>query len=143
MNATAPYCMNRAEHAERDQYQGHANRETWSFLLLVNNDEDLQGMLQGYVSQREPAYVNAAADCVKEWAEGLLSFDAYEFETGEVQPADLIRMAQEIGSLDRIAWRDVALSVLDDIDAAAIADRALLRCTTGLDGPESITWHEM
>lgn len=142
MTTNQAYCASRADHDARDECQGHANRETWSFLLLVNNDEGLQESFREYVDGTESEYVNAAADAVKGWAEGLLSYDAYEYETGSTQPAELIRMSQEIGSLDRVAWRDVARSILDDINEAALAEAGNPRVTFSTES-DDLTWHSL
>jgi hypothetical protein len=90
-----------------EPYNGWTNRETWALMLYVSNDEGLCDMAREVCAdayQKPLAGMTDVAEALEEWATGLLSWDAYEYETGETQPAELVKMSQSIGSLYRVNW---------------------------------------
>ena len=92
---------------------GWSNRETWSLMLWVNNDQGLG------VSAREAiASVSESwrqADALKDWAETLLTRAGYVWEYGESWPDALADIACEIGSLDRVDWLECVESMRDSL----------------------------
>lgn len=88
-----------------ETYNGWTNRETWAFMLYVNNDEGLQE------SARE--CVTTAADALQDWAEMHFTRDGYTDDTGGSWPDDLADMARDIGSLCRINWSECVEALTD------------------------------
>ena len=104
-----------------DRHNGWTNRETWAFMLHVDNDEgfyndarecvrtaaagaewsaempDDDAMRLGYVR-------TVAADALKDWAESLFTRSGYADEYGDAWPDALADAAAEIGSLWRVNW---------------------------------------
>ena len=95
-------------------YNGWKNRETWAFMLHVNNDQGLQAdardVVRAAVADGEP--VDTA---LREWTECLFTRSGSVAEFGDVWPDALADAAEEIGSLWRVDWFDCADSVLADI----------------------------
>ena len=98
-----------------ESFNGWANRETWSLMLWVNNDEGL------FVSARE-AIAGALdleswrqADAMKDWAHGLFTRAGYVWEHGDTWPDALADIACEIGSLDRVDWAECVESMRDSL----------------------------
>jgi hypothetical protein len=92
-----------------EAYSGWTNRETWAFMLHISNDEGLFTMAREVCHSEHINPMSAThnvATVLEEWATGLLTWDGYEYETGETQPADLVKMSQDIGSLYRINWME-------------------------------------
>ena len=92
-----------------ETYNGWSNRETWCFMLHVQNDEYLASLFADTVrdERTDPAYA------VQRDAEALLNWDAYEFETGSLMPAELVRMSQDVGSLWRVNWAECTAALLE------------------------------
>jgi len=98
-----------------DSYSGWSNRETWAFMLYVTNDDGLLELAREacfFAAYKPFATTYDVERSLQDWAEGLLNYDAFEFETGEVQPPELIRMSQDIGSLSRINWVECVAALM-------------------------------
>lgn len=95
-----------------EEYNGWTNRETWAFMLNVDNDEGLYHESRDLVSGEEND-VFSAAQLLENWAETLLTRSGYESEFGADWPDALADMAAEIGSLWRIDWVECANAILE------------------------------
>lgn len=113
-----------------ETYNGWTNRETWAFMLYVNNDEGLSMSARECVAtaaagaewapympddeELETAFVRTAmADALKDWAEMHFTRDGYTDDTGGSWPDDLADMARDIGSLWRINWSECVEALTD------------------------------
>ena len=89
-----------------DSYNGWTNRETWACHLHLTNDEGWYDMARGIVADAggtRDGY--AAANALADW------FD----EIGGYTPTPGIRMMlDDIGSLWRVNWREVANALRDE-----------------------------
>lgn len=83
---------------------GWANSETWSLMLWVNNDQGLWQSAREAVEGESEAW--RQADALREWADELLTRAGYVDTYGEPWPDALADIACEVGSLDRIDWRE-------------------------------------
>lgn len=94
-----------------ERYQGSRNRETWTLVLHINNDEGLYEMFRETVRTSDGA---AILQDVEDRVRELLNPDEYRDTFGTDQPAALARMAFEVGSLWRVDWSEVVASLLED-----------------------------
>lgn len=93
-----------------ESFQGWSNRETWSLMLWVNNDEGLFDSAREAVAGLSTLWEQAGA--MKEWAETLFTRAGYVDTFGDTWPDALADIACEIGSLDRVDWRECVESML-------------------------------
>ena len=108
-------------------YNGWKNRETWAANLWIENDEGLQSealeMAKGAIKEDKLNATRILADNLKEWLESLLDFRAYRAEYGTEMPDALQTMRDDIGSLYRVDWWEIAegflSSVLEDEEVTA------------------------
>lgn len=92
---------------------GWANRETWSLMLWVNNDEGLgESAREAIRLESEPW---RQADALREWADELLTRAGYVDTFGGPWPDALADVACEVGSLDRVDWRECADRLADSL----------------------------
>ena len=110
-----------------DEYNGWANRETWAFLLHIDNDQSLYDMSREYVgsavAHEIPGYrTDTAADALKTWAETLFTRAGYVAEFGDSWPDGLADTAEDIGSLWRVDWHEAAQSIMEDLDITDLDD---------------------
>lgn len=96
-----------------DTCNGWSNRETWSVMLHVNNDEGLYESAREVV-QRETEYQFQKDEALRDWAETLFTRAGYVDEFGSPWPDALADIACEIGSLDRVNWSECVESLLSD-----------------------------
>lgn len=94
-----------------DTYNGWTNRETWSLMLWVNNDFGLQVMAREAVAGAESWQ---AADALRDWADTLFTRAGYVATFGGSWPDALADIASEVGSFDRVDWRECAESLQSD-----------------------------
>ena len=95
-----------------DTCNGWSNRETWSFMLWVNNDEGLQDMACSAVADLDAW---EAANALKEWADTLFTRAGFVDTFGDSWPDALADAASEVGSFDRIDWRECVESLQSDL----------------------------
>lgn len=101
---------------------GWTNRETWTFMLHVNNDQGLWHDARVTVGVpmesgqfvRQFEYEYQRADALRDWAETLFTRAGYVDTFGGQWPDALADIACEIGSLDRINWPECVESLLSD-----------------------------
>ena len=94
-----------------ETYNGWTNRETWTFMLHVQND---QGLIE---SARERLELtdgdNWLIDSLADWAESMFTRAGYADEYGDTWPDALADIAAEIGSLWRINWSECVTALTD------------------------------
>ncbi len=94
-----------------ETHEGYVNRETWALSLWLNNDEGLYNMA------RETARIGSperADERIKSLAESLFTRSGYENEFGSPWPTALADAAEDIGSLWRVDYAEVAEGFLAD-----------------------------
>lgn len=110
-----------------EEYNGWKNRETWATNLWIENDQGLQEealeMAKNAVREDKLNATRILADNLKEWLETLLDFRAYREEYGAEMSDGLQTMRDDIGSLYRVDWWEIAegflSSVLEDEEVSA------------------------
>lgn len=120
-----------------DEYQGCANRETWAFMLNVNNEQDVQNLAHREVRRciANGYHPNATGEHVVTWFRDCL-FDVIEdgWATGDCSQqsnlrrllresaADAYRILLEVGSWWRIDTAEIgAHFVADVLDIDSVA----------------------
>ena len=100
-------------HTEAERFNGHENRETWSFSLYFGGDATLTELAY------EAKDLWEAETNIKEFIEEL-------FDWGNVRESEkLFNILKEIGSLDRINWNSVAkdcMELAEEIKAEEIKE---------------------
>lgn len=91
---------------------GWSNRETWSLMLHVQNDEGLDASAREAVAG-EYEYEHQRADALREWADTLFTRAGYVDTFGDSWPDALADIACEVGSLDRVDWRECVEALRD------------------------------
>ena len=98
------------------EHNGWTNRETWAVALWINNDEGLQSsaheLVRGFDAVSD---VSGAVDALQEWFTTLCNPNLYKEEYGGEYPSGLATMASDCGSLWRVNWDEITLSLLEDI----------------------------
>lgn len=115
-----------ARFEDYSDYNGWRNRETWAVGLWINNDQGMQESVYellreavgevvvgdtGYEQQDVPLLDWQAGDIVREYVEELFDLDTHD----GVIPRDVWLMAQDIGSLYRVDWREIGANFLSAI----------------------------
>jgi hypothetical protein len=113
-------------------YNGWTNRETWATALHINNDQWLQELADDYAQTAhnehkadEEEEMGASCDavaCLADTLESWISEDLLTLEnisanpfTGKTANEGLWMMLNDIGSLYRVNWRELAEAWLSDI----------------------------
>lgn len=93
--------------SDNETYNGWSNRETWAFMLNVQNDEGLASVFAESVrdERSDPAYA------VQRDAEELFTRSGYVDVFGGPWPDALADVASDIGSLWRVNWVECADSL--------------------------------
>lgn len=109
-----------------ESYSGWTNRETWAFMLHVNNDESLQDWAHQYVADYISDYdledgnrTYSAAQGLQWWAEIAFTRSGFVENMGDTFPDTLADIAEDIGSLYRINYLECAESMLSDMAITA------------------------
>ena len=93
------------------EYNGWTNRETWATALHINNDEGLINPLSEVAKLHDN--LNDMADEV----EGFIS-EVLEFDNISTNRSAFL-MLQDIGSLYRVNWREIAESIMSEVQVNA------------------------
>jgi hypothetical protein len=102
-----------------EQYNGWSNRETWATALHINNDEGLIDQINEYAKsvleygEEYPASIVAVR--LEEWVSEIVSEEHWAYEIGSNMPKGAKMMRDDIGSLWRINWYEIAESFLSDV----------------------------
>ena len=89
-----------------EEYNGWTNRETWALNLHITNDQGLDEMARERVAGLDTF---RAAEALREWVENdLLALSSYEEEYGTPPNRELLMMAQDVGSVWRVDWIEIA-----------------------------------
>jgi len=100
-----------------EEYNGWSNRETWAAALWLNNDSGLYEISQDYAkSALEEHPETGAVNCLEESLENL--FDEAFSDLEEMTQTGLT-MLKDIGSLYRVNWREIATTLLTEIEVNA------------------------
>ena len=92
---------------------GWANRETWSLMLWVNNDQGLGESAREAVRLESEPW--RQADALREWADEMLTRAGYVDTFGAPWPDALADVACEVGSLDRVDWGECVERLADSL----------------------------
>jgi hypothetical protein len=105
-----------------EEYNGWSNRETWATALHINNDESLLNDINEYsksileYGEEYPAEIVAVR--IEEMITEIVSEDHWIDELGADMPRGARMMRDDIGSLWRVNWREIATSLLSDVVVA-------------------------
>jgi hypothetical protein len=97
-------------------YNGYSNRETWALELWLSNDEGFyREIREEIIPQLRKRYDDEdlpyrLADRLKDWVENELKEFAEESKSG----SQIRIMFDDIGSLWRIDWQEIAACWLED-----------------------------
>ena len=94
------------------EYNGWSNRETWAAALWINND---QGMYEAFVEAGK--YEDTVLD-LSQAIEGYIT-DELSFESVS-ENRILFDMMQDIGSLYRVDWYEIADTFFQEIKEEAV-----------------------
>jgi hypothetical protein len=93
------------------EYNGWTNRETWATALYINNDEGLINPLNEVAKLHDN--LNDMAEEIESFINEVLDFD--NISTNR----NAFLMFQDIGSLYRVNWREIAESIMSEIEVTA------------------------
>lgn len=93
------------------EYNGWTNRETWATALHINNDEGLINPLSEVAKLHDN--LNDMADEVEGFISEVLDFDNVSTNR------NAFLMLQDIGSLYRVNWREIAESIMSEVQVNA------------------------
>ena len=100
-----------------ESYEGWTNRETWATMLWINNDRGLYETVQE-LAQHTDCCTEPHTDCcteplmcLEESLEAL--FDDAFADIAEMSQEGLT-MLKDIGSLYRVNWRELAITILEE-----------------------------
>lgn len=111
-----------------EEYQGWKNRETWAMTLWLDNEQALYNESRriAHVAIKEKGNMMFhVADQLKEWVEDMAA-EACDCQGGK-QSEELCKMFQDIGSLWRVDWDEVAESRFDDDELKKIVRQKKMR----------------
>jgi len=94
-------------------YNGWTNRETWAVALWINNEERLYNQAQDLVQEARECQDNDALNCLSDALENFI----YDFFDDEWE--NFKAMRNDIGSLWRVNWREIAESFLSEVEVSA------------------------
>jgi len=110
-----------------ENYSGWTNRETWALALWLDNDEGFQERTAELTrdSFERHGTIDAVRDALEGLAEELFTVDGYREAHGDDIPLTLVSIAEDIGSLCRVNYYEIAEGYVSDYkDAAGIDEDA-------------------
>ena len=107
-----------------ENYSGWTNRETWALALWLDNDEGFQERTAELTRDIFERYgtVDAVRDALEGLAEELFTVDGYRETHGEDIPLTLVSIAEDIGSLYRVNYYEIAAGYVSDYKESAGID---------------------
>ena len=97
------------------EYNGWTNRETWATALHINNDEGLYNqvreMASEYTKQRDEASIANESWLFAQYCNQIENFIDDLFDENW---DNLKAMRNDIGSLYRVNWREIAESFVEE-----------------------------
>lgn len=102
--------------SDQESYQGWDNRETWCLQLWLSNDEGFYRQITDEIVPPIQRHndgddaVRALADRLKDW----VTSDLKEFADESKEGSPLRVMFDDIGSLWRVNWEEIARAWLED-----------------------------
>jgi len=105
----------------REEYNGWSNRETWAAMLWIDNEQGLSEQVRFLAEDASHpdeadspiSAKTALANAIEELFTELFDFENM-FENRE-----LYSMREDIGSLYRVDWYEIAEAVLSEIEVSA------------------------
>ncbi len=91
-----------------DEYNGWTNRETWAVHLWLSNDEGMEQMARTTIASGDARGLKIHGDDALQEDTELLLDPAYH------QWPEQNAMREDVGSLWRVNWREVADAFRDD-----------------------------
>jgi hypothetical protein len=100
---------------EIQEYNGWSNRETWATALHINNDSGLyENVIEQTKNYLDDEYPTAGlANEIEMFINEILDWENVSFNR------QAFLMAQDIGSLYRVNWREIADSFLSEMKVKA------------------------
>ena len=93
------------------EYNGWTNRETWATALHITNDGGLINPLNEVAKLHDN--LNDMADEIEAFISEVLEFDNISTNRSA------FLMLQDIGSLYRVNWREIAESIMSEAEISA------------------------
>jgi hypothetical protein len=93
------------------EYNGWTNRETWATALHITNDGGLINPLNEVAKLHDN--LNDMADEIEAFISEVLEFDNISTNRSA------FLMLQDIGSLYRVNWREIAESIMSEAEVSA------------------------
>jgi hypothetical protein len=93
------------------EYNGWTNRETWATALHITNDGGLINPLNEVAKLHDN--LNDMADEIEAFISEVLEFDNISTNRSA------FLMLQDIGSLYRVNWREIAESIMSEVEVSA------------------------
>lgn len=90
-----------------EEYNGWTNRETWACNLWLDNDRGVYEDILPLIEEATEVY--KLAESIQEYMENRLDLRNWNLIT-----QDLISMIEDIGSLWRVNWREIAENKLNE-----------------------------
>lgn len=89
-----------------DTYQGYQNRETWAVSLHLANDQGIYNQVTELAGESDDS--TDLADRIESLVTDLVNPRYWRHDVGSDMPDYAITMMQDIGSLWRVEWQEVA-----------------------------------
>lgn len=109
-----------------ENYNGWTNRETWATMLHIDNDQGLleqafdyaQTTIEHHPSDDEGAgqmdQVSCLAESIENWISDMLNPQWWRDELDDEMTRGAELMRDDIGSLWRVNWREIATAILEN-----------------------------
>lgn len=91
-----------------NEFNGWTNRETWATNLYIDNERGLYERVQEIT--KESATLSELSENIKELFEELFDMESIFGDNGR----ELMLMSQDIGSLYRVNWAEIARNIWEE-----------------------------